>query len=244
MAVSVVAYNTNEYSDTGPTVSGTWTPAENDQLVVFLSCTNTFVPQTISGWSDLSSGSVTPGDNSTSVTSIRHTVTSGEATAVTTSYSLSGLFSGTETGRWWLVVLRGVDPVNPIDGVGTWFTAGDTDTNHQLAAISGTGLSDNSFVLRQISSDGPNRTYTTPGGHTKLMDGGTNSGGWVGYRDALTSAGVDIPAAATTVSTGDEGVAISVAVRAAATEPVVNLPPKPQVLLAILRFKLKYPPPL
>lgn len=226
MAVSVVANNTSAYSDTGPTIAlgglG-WTPLENDIIVVYLSCTNTFTFSTLSGWS-LITENVTPGDNSTESGALYHQVTSTEETAGTTSYSLSGLFGGgTETGRWWAIVVRGVDPADPVDGYGTWFTAGDTDTAHQLAAITGTGLSDNSLVLRFISCDAASRTYTTPSGHTKLMDGGSNSGGWAGYRNTLTSAGVNVNAEATTVSTGDEGVSISVAMKVAATAPPANV---------------------
>ena len=214
MALSIVSSNTSTYSGASVTITASWTPQEDDLIILYLSCTNTFSLTPPSDWVDCGVGDVDPGDSSTSSQALIHLVTASEASTSTTSWTISNLFSGggSEAGRWWMVVVRGADPTDPIDGVGSWMTA-DLLSTHQLASIAGSSLEDGSLVVRFVSTDLTSRIYTAPTGHTELYNGDSNTGGWVGYRDALTTAGVDVSEQAIVLGTGsDEGVAISIAV--------------------------------
>lgn len=222
MAVTVVASSTGGYSGTsGPSVAASWTPLENDLVIVFIGSTSTVANGSgVAGWTDTGIGIVDPGDSSCALKSVWHLVTAGEEAVNTTSWSLVNLFSGSETGRYLMIVCRGVDASSPIDAVGSWFQD-TTDNSAELAAV-GSDVDNGSLVVRCIISDGANRTFTTPAGHTWLQNGGSNNGGWLGYLNTPTAVGVATPAAATTMSTGDEAISFSVAVRMAAGDPVAE----------------------
>lgn len=222
MAVTVITSSTGGYSSvTGPNVTASWTPLENDLVIVFVGSTSTVANGSgVSGWADTGIGIVDPGDSSCAMKSVWHLVTAGEETGSTTSWNLANLFAGIETGRYWMIVLRGVDSSSPIDAVGSWFQE-TTDNAAEFAAV-GTDVDNGSLVVRCIMSDGASRTFTTPAGHTKLQDGGSNNGGWLGYLTTPTTAGVATPAAATTMSSGDEAISFSVAVRMASSP--ANIP--------------------
>lgn len=219
MAASVIATGVGSYTTlSGPTVSATWTPQADDILIAWASCTNSAAAGSgVTDWPDVGPGLITPGDASCAMSAVRHVVTGAEATAGTTSWSLAGLFTGTETGEWMLAVVRGGDPATPIDAAASWFTATDTGTPHTLPGLAGADLATDSLVISGIIADNFSRTYTTPSGWTGHVTGaGTNTGRWLGSRTTLTTAGTDVADTSITPNTGDEGIAVTVAITAAA----------------------------
>lgn len=219
MAASVITTNAGAYSASGPTVSipSGWTPLVGHHLVVWVSASNTATANVIaSGFDDVGPGLITPGDTTIYLQALIHAITSGEETAGTTSWDLSGLFTTAETGEWIACAVQGADATTPIDAFGTFIQAG-TGTAHQLAGLAGADVADDSLVLSGIIADAPTITYTSPGGWTPHTTGaGTNTARWSGVRDTLTTAGVDVAATNITPSVGDEALSITVALTAAA----------------------------
>ena len=198
MAVSVVVANDDAYTS-GPTVSASWTPLEGDLVLAWMGSTSSVSAGSgASGWADVGTGPINPGDASMGMGCAYHVVTAGEQTAGTTSWDLTGYWAGAETGRWMVAVLRGADPTAPIDAAGSWSTT-DTPSTHVLAGLSGASLSTSSLVVSCVMSDGANATRTTPSGWTQVRQGTGNNSPWLGSLDALTSAGTDV--AATNIAT-------------------------------------------
>lgn len=219
MAASVIASSSGAYSGvSGPTVTVTWTPLEGDLVLVGVGCTNTAAAGLgADGWDDTGLGIYNQGDSSHAGCVVMHQVTAGEETAAATSWSLTGLFSGTETGDWAALVIRGADPTTPIDAVNHWATE-DLLTTHQIAGLPGVDLATDSLVAAFLFADNGNRPYSSPAGWTGHVTGtGTNAGRWAGVRDALTAAGVDVPETPITQPTGDEGMSFTLAITALAS---------------------------
>lgn len=211
MAVSVVVANDDAYTS-GPTVSASWTPLEGDLVLAWMGSTSSVSAGSgASGWADVGTGPINPGDASMGMGCAYHVVTAGEQTAGTTSWDLTGYWAGAETGRWVVAVLRGADPTAPIDAAGSWSTT-DTPSTHVLAGLSGASLSTSSLVVSCVMSDGANATRTTPSGWTQVRQGTGNNSPWLGSLDALTSAGTDVAATNIATSAADEGISITVAV--------------------------------
>ena len=211
MAVSVVVANDGAYTS-GPTVSASWTPLEGDLVLAWMGSTSSVSAGSgASGWADVGTGAINPGDASMGMGCAYHVVTAGEQTAGTTSWDLTGYWSGAETGRWVVAVLRGADPTAPIDAAGSWSTP-STPSTHVLAGLSGASLSTSSLVVSCVMSDGANATRTTPSGWTQVRQGTGNNSPWLGSLDALTSAGTDVAATNIATSAADEGISITVAV--------------------------------
>lgn len=223
MANTIVAANAGSWTGTGaPVVSASWTPLENDLVLVFLgSAASDITTSPVAGWPELVPV-VDPADTSMSMQGLSHLITSGEASANTTSFTLTDVWGGSPRSQDWLVlVVRGVDPADPIDLAVSGFQAGTTSP-FPLPALPGASLSTGSLVVYAIFSDAAARTYTTPAGTTQQAISNVYCGGWLGTRDALTVSGVDVPSINIVPDAGDEFCAISVAIKAAGDS---NAPP-------------------
>ena len=199
MAITVEATDTGAYSASGPTVSASWAPREDDLVVAWVSTSNNASLATVpSGWVDCGAGLVITTDTTCGLIALTHLVTAAEETAGTVSWSLTGLFIAAEQGEWLVVVARGVDAAAPIDAYGSW-TQGTLGAAHSLAGV--TGVGSGSLVLSGIIADAPTVTYPTPSGWTGHITGaGTYTGRWLGERDTLTD-GSDVADTAITAST-------------------------------------------
>lgn len=230
MAITRQASAQNLHAASGsPTVTfpGTWTPAENDLVVLFCHTTNTTTVNTVpSGWNDVGGGLVTPGDTTEYVFAVWHLVTSGEAAAVTRTYTVTSLWSGTETNMVMGAVYRGVDITDPVADFGIGSNAGNT-TDHELPAIVGTNMVDGGVVVASVSADGA-ATYTNPTGWDQLqLQTASDPGAYLGERTAATTAGGAVSATMITCSISGEYVAYSVALRPAAGGGDVEAAPVP-----------------
>jgi len=186
-----------------------WTPTTDDLIVLFC---DSVTPTTItvpSGWVNPLGGTTVVSSDSHTGYVLTHRVTSAEQTAGTVSWTLTGV-QGNYDGICLAVVLRGVDTTTPIDAFATTFSSGDTATPHTLPGLAGASLGDNSMVISCVLRDGLG-TWTTPDGWGVLASISNQQAGWVGVRNARTSAGVTIPDTSITPNSGDEFVGITLA---------------------------------
>lgn len=212
MAAVVIGGASGTYTS-GPVITIPEAPLENDHVVVFMgSNSSVSAGAGAAGFADVGTGALNPGDASMGMGAAIHTVTAAEALAGQTSFDLTGYWSGAETGGWVSAHIRGGNPAGAVMAAASWMTA-DLLTTHVLAGVAGAALSDNGLVLTCSMTDAPNTTRTTPAGFTQLLQATGNNGGWLGVRDALTSAGVDVGPTDITISgTGDEGISITVVI--------------------------------
>lgn len=188
-----------------PVVGATWTPQEGDYILVALqspaSDTTVSLP---SGWDEIVP-IMDPGDLSMTTQALYHVVTSAEETAVTNTWTLTGLWGGSpRVTNYVLVVLRGI---NGIDSAASALQ--DTTINpFALPSLSGANLSSNSVVVSMIIADSSSRYYVLPAGYDSIAEG---FGGIAIIRQTLTSAGVDVSATNIYADRGDEFCAITVA---------------------------------
>lgn len=194
-----------------------YTPQLNDVVVMFPSDSagGVGVSAIPSGWVNPLGGTTRVISDSHQLLAIYHVVTSGEVSAVTTTYTGTNLFDSSAFGNVAGVVLRGVSTVTPIDSTGTAFDSTDTVTPHVLPGLTGTNLSTGSLVLSCVTKDGGGLYASTPAGWTQLTNTNNGNGMWQGYLQAATVANVDVPATNITPSAGDEYAAITIAFTAA-----------------------------
>jgi hypothetical protein len=217
VAITLVGSQQNRHSSASPSTGaiGSWTPATDDVIVVFSHTINTTSISAVpAGWINILGGTtiLEPGDTTEYLAVLYHKVTSGEATAGTTTYTITNLYAASETCMVMSAVFRGVDPTTVVDNFGTDSNAGNS-TTHRLAAITGTGgaLSSNSMVVSSVSADGA-ANYTDPGGWTMRQEQtALDPGAWLGTRDALTTANTDVTVTNITSSLSGEMVSCSVA---------------------------------
>lgn len=205
------ALSTNDPAVTFP---GTYTPLEDDLVVLFIASTtvldvvaNASLP---AGWVNPLGDGVEVNSDAHGVAILYHFVTAGEETAVTLTYTATNALAAAETGNVLGVAVRNVDTTTPIDSINTTFSSTNTVTPAVLASLTGTNLSDNSLVLRYTAQDSTG-TYTEPAAHTEIVTSNTNQGTWLGRLDALTTAGADVAATDITPDAGDEYASITVA---------------------------------
>ena len=208
-------------SVTGPTftLSG-YTPVEGH--VIWLTC-QSFSTATGEGvlpsdWHDCGAGPRSAGDASMAARSVYHVVTAAEELAGTNTWEVPGVFATAETGNWHALAIQDANPADPIDAYGMVYDEDAATTTAYLAGLAGADLATDSKVFSAIVADNAARTFTTPSGWTQHNSGNQ----WIGSRDALTVAGIDVPATAITISTADETISYSIAVNAASVvEPVL-----------------------
>lgn len=205
------ALSTNDPAVTFP---GTYVPAEDDVVVLFISSTTVMdvvadasLP---SGWVNPLGDGVNVDSDAHGVGILYHLVTAGEETAVTLTYTATNALAAAETGNVIGVAVRDVDPASVIDSINTTFDSTNTVTPAVLASLTGTNLSDDSLVLRYTAQDNT-ATFTEPASHTEIVTSNTNQGSWLGRLDGWTTAGGDVAATDITPDAGDEYASITVA---------------------------------
>jgi hypothetical protein len=203
-------------SNTPSVTFGGYTPALDDAVALFCASTSgAAIGAEGSGWANMFTAGtiVTPADGTVAIAGVTHRVTSGEVSAVTTTYSVPGLFNVTETGEVIGLVVRGAH-ATLLDSANSAFNASPV-TPHVLPGLTGADLSNGSLVVSAVFPDAM-ETYSTPSGWTLVSaTTGTNQGGAVFRRDTLTAAGVDITATNITPSASDEYASITIAIAAA-----------------------------
>lgn len=139
-----------------------------------------------------------------------HIVTAAEDTANTDAWTVTNWYGANVTGNTIGVVLRGINTSGVVDLANSALITGNS-TTHVLASLAGASLSDRSIVIRCTCSDGTGTYSNIPGGNTAIQTSNSTTAKWVGRRDALTTAGVDVAASNITISTTNEYASISVA---------------------------------
>ena len=208
VASAAAALSTN---DPAVTFTG-YTPLENDIVVLFPSSTTVLgvvadasLP---SGWSNPLGDGVEVNSDAHGIACLIHTVTAAEESGGTTTYTATNALDAAETGNVTGCVIRGSSGV---DAANSTFNSGNTVTPHVLASLPGGSLSDGSQVISCVAKDGTGAYSTDPTGWTGLVTSNTNQGKWLGRRDALTTAGVDVSATNITPSAGDEYASVTLA---------------------------------
>jgi len=219
VAVSVcVAATAAITASRSPSVTfANYVPLQNDLIVFWASSTGTALTMTEpSGWVNPLGAGVDVESDSHQLVCAYHFVTSGEASAVTLTYTATNWYGATTTGNVIAVVLRGVDTTTPIDSANSTFSSTNTVTPSVLASLTGANLSTGSLVLSGVCLDGTG-TFTTPAGWNQIATSNTNQGKWVGYNTTLTTAGSNVSATNITPSVGDEYASITMAFTPAAS---------------------------
>lgn len=192
-----------------------YTPVAGDLVVSFPYSTSSATISTIlSGWTNPLGGTAlcTPADGTVALASVYHFITSGEETAGTNSWTLTDFWNTPETGEILSVVIRGANATAPIDAVGTQFDAG-VATTHNLAGLLGADVGTGSLVISALAPDAFGTYATDPSGWVTVQAStGTNQGGKLFERTALTTSGVAVPETAVTPSGSDEYASITLAI--------------------------------
>lgn len=213
MAITVAATANGSYSASrSPALTfSSYTPATNDVIIFVIGDAVTSTGAIPTGWVNChpSGGATFASSTAQTCSMIYHLVTSGEASAVTTTYTATNWRSTTGTGSVCGIVLRGVDTTTPLDSSAAGFDSAAA-TPHVLPALTGANLSTNSLVVRGISADSA-LTWTTPVGHTQRAYSGTNVASAIYTVDTLTTAGVNVAATNITPSIGDQYATITAA---------------------------------
>jgi hypothetical protein len=222
---TIVGFGSAALSTNDPSVnlsSGSWTPAENDIVVLFAASTTTLAAAAdTADWLSVLGDGVEVNSDAHGYAAFYHVVTSGEAGGSTT-FTATNMLAAAETGNCIGVAVRGADPDNPIHVAAAAFNSGNTTTPDVLAALTGatqptiTGC----LVVRGICQDSTG-SYSDPASHTSVTSNNTNQIHQVWTRDAATTAGADVDATNVTPDAGDEDCAITIAFLAAPGTPAV-----------------------
>lgn len=173
MAPTIVAsVNSGTFSGTRTISTGTitgWTPQANDVVVILVNLiqagTVTFSPP-----SDWVMAAVGEGGGPT-MGAVYHLVTQAEATAATTSWSLSNLLDQNEQGRRIAFVVRGANPAAPVDVAAGGGASTNTCVIPGLTPTKSDGLVVGGGGGNSVSTSA---TYTMPGAPWSLIQGQTS----------------------------------------------------------------------
>jgi hypothetical protein len=203
---------------TGQHVFTSYVPQLNDMVIFFANIQNILGFVTPSGWVNPLGGDTSLVTDSHEAACVYHLVTSGEVTAVQTTYQAINWCNSIPAGRVFALILRGADPAAPIDAFGTDFNSGDTTTPHVIAGLlSGDVTYTNDKVVGFVCSDGfGNYVGATPAGwtmQTQSNNSGSQTSGTLLTRDTNTTAGVAVAATNITPSAADEYIAITLGVK-------------------------------
>lgn len=213
MSVSVQSWvNTTVTSRSPATTFSGYTPVTDDIIYLFMRVGANPAAITVpSGWTNVLGGTTQVAVTNLLACAVCHPVTSAEAAAVTTTYTPTNLFNSAQTTGIEGMVLRGVDPANVIDAVGT--DSSDTGTaTHVLAGLAGANLTNNALVVGSLAGGATSQYTTDPTGWTNIVksSGGQATRG-VWSRNALAVAGSDIATTNVTIGTSARYASITVA---------------------------------
>jgi len=216
--ISVVTSSTGTFSSTASPSTGAisgLTASAGDVIVMFIVANSAAaaVNPTVSGWVNALGGTNIAAGASYSYHCWYHVITPAEAAAGTTSWTLSGLFTASRSGRFVLGVLRGCDIVlSPVDVVATG--VGPASTSHVGPSV--TPRLANELFIGFVGTGVSGETYTAPDPPWSVqVTGNSGQSAALVLRSVLSSAGVASGAQIVTASTAAEYGAIMVAVRGA-----------------------------
>lgn len=185
-----------------------WQPKTNDLVELWVALPTSTTITVPSGWVNVFGGNTVVDSGQHTLYCIYHLVTAAEETAATLFYTASGVHTSA-TCTILGVVVRNVDPTNPIDSAASTFSATATAT-HVLASLVGSNLTDDSLVLSGLAADGTGQPTPPDGWGTITGAGGTVQSNFLFSRNVHTTAGVNV-AATNVVSVSDEFASITVA---------------------------------
>lgn len=188
------------------TFNSNYTPKANDYVILFGSSVSVRSLGAVSGWTNLLGGTTVLNSDAHTLAVVGRFVTALEEANGTLTYTASNLFDATTSGGTCGVVLRGVDPTNPVDAVGTLTDSTTAVTPHTLAGV--TGVSDNSLVLSCICKDSTG-TYETPLGYGFLASATANQALWLMSGNTPG----DVAETDIEISSSDEYISVTVALR-------------------------------
>lgn len=182
-------------------------PLENDVIYVWVSSTTAAAITDTTGWTNVLGANTDVESDAHEMLCVYHVVTAAEDTANTVTWTLTNIYDATETGAITAVVVRNVDPADPLAGVGSTFDSANTVTPAVLAAV--TPDASGGLVLSAVVQDST-ATYTTPGGWTVRSTFNTNQGLSVFSFDTGTTASTPVGPTNVTPDAGDEYISITV----------------------------------
>jgi hypothetical protein len=201
-----------------------YTPAAGDIVVLWArAATGSGTATVPSGWVNPLGGNALAAASTVSVIAVYHVVTSAEATAVTTAWTLTNLWDANQTGAAYTAVLRGVDQVTVIDDFNSAINS-TASTTHVLAGLTGTDLSNNSLVLSGVVGDGSSVYASAPSGWSfQVKSASAQNSGALLSLNAVTVAGTNVSATNITAGASQEYADITLAFSlAAAVSPAGN----------------------
>lgn len=186
-----------------------------DDIIAVWIRVGVFVPGVTipAGWINPLGGTSMAAATSVSEIALLHVVTAAEVTAGTVGWTLTNLFSSTQTGALYTVVVRGADSV--VDAFGTAVSGGVTAT-HVLAGLLGTDISyTGGLILSGVGGDTTTTYATAPTGWTfQVKNAGGQNTGAVLSRDTGTTAGTNVASANITAGTSSNYASITLAFQA------------------------------
>jgi hypothetical protein len=220
----------------GTDAGSVWDPAENDFIIVWVSSQSTISSSAnTANWTNVLGNNVASNHTAAALGQAAwwHRVTSGEATANTTTYAET-VFTANETGNAGVMVVRGVHTTTPINVFNTIEVA--SVTPHILAGLTSATSSQptvtDCLVVSCVAKDATGAYTNNPAGWTQASTFNTNQGKWWGHRTAATTAGVDVAATNITPSAADEAMSITIALTPAPSAVQSSYPRRRRLALA------------
>jgi len=194
-------------------VSG-WTPQAGD-LVLYTWNSNSqaatiAVPD---GWFNPLGGTTIAASATNSGGVVGHLVTSAEATAGTKTWTLTGLFTANNGGRAFALVIRGVDPVAPINTAA--YNPGPSPITATMTVPDVTPTVSEGIVVGIAGPDATNRTvgnFADPWVTDAVRQQNSSTCLIVGHCATATVAGSTYPGTTSTLNGADESFGIAVVV--------------------------------
>lgn len=146
-----------------------------------------------------------------------HVVSYAEEVAGTLHYEATDV-QATQNGCAVGLVLRGIDPINPIDAVATAFNNVGNANPFTFPALNGADLLNNSVVIAGVVKDETGLPYS-PVGWARAGWSDTYQGAWIGIKNTRAVAGQTIPATDVPTPSSDEYASIAVAFKEADPVP-------------------------
>lgn len=188
-----------------------WVPKTNDVVQLWVTLPTSATITVPAGWTNVLVGNTVVNSGQHTLYCIYHLVTAAEETAGTLFYTANGTHTSA-TCTILGVVLRGVDPINPVDSAASTFSGTATAT-HVLAGLTGANLTDDSLVLSGLAADGTGQPTPPDEWGVITGAGGTVQSNFLFSRNVRATAGVNV-AATNVVSPSDEYASITVAFNA------------------------------
>lgn len=196
-----------------PSITFSTAPAADDLIVLFISSqAQGAVWASLADWDNPLGGTTAVASDAHVMGARMHFVTSAEAGASTVTWTLTNLFSNSQTGAVHGVIVRGAHPNLPVDQITTGFSSANTVTPHVVPGLTGSGLYTDSLVVASLAKDATGAyVATNPTGWTQIQNTNTNQARVTLTLNAATTAGGDVASVTVAPSSGDEYAGITIA---------------------------------